>query len=149
VSDRRGYSLIEVCIAIFVLTIGILGAYSAFSFSLNSVFHARNISVATNNARLLVEAVRLKNLPPWAATFPTSDESGLFDAPGARRALNAPPFQLDLPADGQFSRRVHVERLSGDSNSYQYNIARISVTVYWDEKGAEKQVQVKAFHRQP
>jgi type II secretory pathway pseudopilin PulG len=144
----RGFTQVELGIAIVVLAVGILGVFASFAYGVNSVRYGGRVTEASNYARQLVELVRTRNLP-FAGACPPASTSGYNDPAGTRRDLNAAPFANDLPANTGFTRQIRIERVSNDPADYRYEIARITVTVYWYEKSKEKKVEVTALHRRP
>lgn len=146
--QRAGYSLIEIGLAICVMSVGILGVLAAFSFALRSVDHAKYMSEALNAGRQIMEEIRAYNVPDWGSTWPTADSSGLFDAPDVRRPINAPPFDSVHPADS-FSRNVLLHRMSTVNSDYHFTMALITVTVYWKEAGVEKSIVLRSEFKQP
>lgn len=147
-----GFSQVEVLVAVFVLSVGILGVFGAFAYGMDSANHSARLSEAVGYARQLIELVRSRNLP-FQGSLPPASNSGLYDTLttswGSLAELNAAPFALDLPANTGFKRRIRVTRLSSDSSSYQYEIAEIRVAVFWREKNRQRQVEFVAHHRKP
>ncbi|CAN0492948.1 unnamed protein product, partial [Phaeothamnion confervicola] len=80
--SRRGMSLSEMIIAVFILTVALLGLASVMHFGMTSNQHATNMTTALSYARQLVESIRGGNLPfqlGTATTLPPSS-SGINDA---------------------------------------------------------------------
>ena len=148
----RGFSQVEVLVAVFVLSVGILGVFGAFAYGMDSANHSARLSEAVGYARQLIELVRSRNLP-FQGSLPPASNSGLYDTLttdwASLKDLNAAPFAVDLPANTGFKRRIRVTRLSADSTSYQYEIAEIRVAVFWREKNRQRQVEFVAHHRKP
>jgi prepilin-type N-terminal cleavage/methylation domain-containing protein len=148
-SHVSGYTLMEVSISVALIAIGVLAAFSSFAFSLRSVADTRHRSEACNVAREIIEEIRSDNLPNWDARWPESDDSGLHDAAGVRRALKAEPFD-DVDGDVRtYARNVNVRRLSSDPSDYRYSVASLTVDIFWNERGTERSVRVAAQFRQP
>lgn len=113
-SDKtKGFTLIEVIVAIFVLTIGVLGVFQVVQ---NITFFSQINSsklVATYLAQEGIELVRNQRDSnwvagrPWAENLSTSTESGLL---------------------GKFQRTINITDLSPEKK-------RVSVEVSWQEKG--------------
>lgn len=141
---QTGFSLAEVMIAILVIVIGLAGVTAALVYGIRNSTKGKYISESTQIARAIFEYTQSAGLvdtvdpgDPW----PTAD-GGLNDAPDERRRLNAAPFGglAFLPQRVEkYTRNVKVERVSADPNSHRYNLATVTVTVYWvDEHGEHK-----------
>jgi len=146
-SKRQGFSQVEILIAVAVLTVGILGVCATFAFALRAETQAGALTDAVTHARTLTELVRVQNLPFSAP----AGQPGLYDSAGTRRPLNYAPFADKLPADTIFTRNILIERRSGatPATAYLNNIARITVSVYWNDHGTERKVTLVSEHRQP
>jgi hypothetical protein len=104
--DDAGLTLIEVCLAMIVLTTAAVGAGSLFAVSLNAVAAARSQTVATMLAVQKVEQLRALL---WrfadqgvlvAITDDTSDLSGEFPAGGGSGLRSSPAGALDTNTAG-------------------------------------------------
>ncbi|MBI3924123.1 MAG: prepilin-type N-terminal cleavage/methylation domain-containing protein [Armatimonadetes bacterium] len=149
----RGFSLIEVMIAIMVLLVGISGVTHALWWATQHEKEGSRMSEATNHARVVLEriiptGVIAQGVP--AGGWPT-DASGLHDDPTERRPLySGPPnvlaglgAHLNATDTSQFSRNIRVERLSADTDSHEYTLAVITVRVFWNEQGHERSVELQ------
>jgi len=74
---QEGISLVEILIAVFVLTIGILSCLMYFSAAINSTETARDLTVATTHGEFVLEDMRAmatlneitaRNWTEWAGT---------------------------------------------------------------------------------
>lgn len=135
-----------------VLAVGILGVFASFSFSIESTRHGAHLSEAVSYNRQIIELIRVRNLP-FMEDLPPPESSGLNDPETETwtrlPALNALPFANDLPENTGFRRSIQVRRVSNDVSDYRYQIAEITVTVYWMENGRLRKVRMTAHHRQP
>jgi hypothetical protein len=107
-------------------------------------------SLAMGHSIHIIELIRSRNLDfPAYGTIPPASYTGLNDPPTGRRDLNAPPFFADFEADMPFQRNISIRRQSTDEDDYRYNIADITVSVYWQENGGERNVTFAATHKKP
>lgn len=151
----RGLTLVEVLVAIFVVSVGVLGAMSALWYGIRAERYAERRTTGVFVCRELLNLIRSRN-EPFNSTFPVigSDlNDGNYDNDsddsGPRRPLNHPPFANDFSGAENFRRRIEMKRLSTDPNSHLSSLAAIKVTVFWDEGGHEKWVTLWAFHKDP
>ena len=142
-----GFSLAEVMIAILVIVIGLAGVTAALVYGIRNSTRGKYISESTQIARTILEYTQathlVDNLSP-GEPFPTGD-SGINDAPSARKVLNESPFGglAFLPERVEMYRRnVSVERVSDDPSSHQYNLARVTVAVFWNDSQGEHKSEV-------
>ena len=151
---KRGFSLVELAIAISVLAIGILGVFASFVYGLQSTNHSARLSEAVNYSRQLVELIRVRNLPFLYATLPPPPTTGLNDTDKNSweelSALEAPPFAHDIPPHTGFRRRIVVSRVPGSGGAdYRSNLAEIRVSVQWMEKDQVREVEMVGHHKRP
>ena len=79
--DSRGFTLLEVIIALGILLVGAVGALSLFSYGFRAITISKHITAATNIARARLEEIR--NLPfedittvyPDGSVFPVENPS--------------------------------------------------------------------------
>lgn len=152
-THTRAFSLVEVLIAIVVFIVGISGVTSALWFGVKSSQHGTRITEATNHGRSMMEALigrnyidnaaALAGTPPW----PT-DGSGINDNdPNTRRPLDEAPFlATHLPASDirSYTRNVTCERITNDDTSHEYHLARVTISIFWEENGSERKVEISS-----
>lgn len=106
--SRRGFSLLELMMAISVMTVGLLGFTQALISALRAQALAREQSAATDAARRQIELLRASN---FATVFQRFNDSGVDDpagvtSPGASFAvsgLNARADDVDgMPGEIRF-----------------------------------------------
>ncbi len=154
-NKRRGLSLVEVLIAVFVVSVGTLGAVSALWYGIKTEKYAERRSSAVFLGREMLNLIRSRNLPFLPTVPPVGDpiNDGDYDDPGddngARRPYNAPPFSNDFDTDFNFERRIEMKLMSSNPNNHLSQMAGIKVTLYWVEGGAQKEVTLWGFHRRP
>lgn len=140
---KLGFSLVEVLIAMGVLSIGLLGVISTFTYGTQSQGHAQQMSQAVNRAREIMDVIRQEN---WAFNPPagTTWTSATGWASSTRTPLDAAPFDSTtgvdaLPANTNLTRNVHVTQNSSGQ------LATITVQVFWSVRGSEHSVELVAL----
>ncbi len=156
--NERGFTLIEVMVAGFVLVVGVAGAVTLVNGANRTTSMTKAREAATNVARQLLESSRsipYSQLLPTSITAQLQAQPGLSDAgAGAgwtiqRRAINysvvASVCVMDDPADGT---GVHPGALycadsapagAGDTNPDDYK--RVTVDVSWRDASGAKSVR--------
>lgn len=136
-------TLVEVLVAVGVLSVGILGLISTFIYGTQATKHGVLMSEANNHARQLVAQIRINNFP-----FSTTPVTGLVDAsPSDRTPLAAAPFQsgggAEVTGGTDFTRNISI------SYNADNDLATITVRVYWFERGSERNVELIALQGAP
>jgi len=148
----RGFSQVEVALAVVVLSVGLLGVFASFAYGLRSSKSSARLTEATNYGRQMIEIIRSRNLP-FARGMPPPPEFALNDPPGlpleALPNLEAPPYANDFPPNTGFRRHVQVFREVSAASDYRYDVAEIRVRILWKEGDRTRQVEMTAHHRQP
>lgn len=158
----------ELMIAIAVLAIGLSGVAASLYFGFQKSNAGDDLATAGQYSRMVIELVKGQNLidlsaPKGADGLPLPT-SGVNDTAGeAPRALAAPPLLPDaflaytysdsedggeeVAAKGRtlsdlerYTRKIQIERLSNDTDEPEYRLVRLTVTIYWEEKGVDKSV---------
>ncbi len=143
----RAFSTIEVLVAVFVTSIALLGLLGSLGYGVRASRSGEVMSQAINHCTKLIELTRSRNLDFQGNPPPPPATSGVNDSSDAvRRPLNAPPFASDFPADTAFERNIRLERM-GASGDYNYDVMKITCTVFWTENGRERSLQFEAFHK--
>ena len=145
-SRGRAFTLVEVLIAITVISISLLGTVAALTYSVRGSSLAGRNTQALNYARETIELIRVKNLAYQPAAPPAAN-SNLNDGPTIRRDLNATPLTT-LPAGTPFRRNIQIRRVANSASDYRYEEMEITVTIYWfDHQAERKVVQVSHLNR--
>lgn len=153
--EERGLTLVEVLVAIFVVSVGVLGTSAVLWYAIKGERNAERRTQAVYWAREMLNTIQAQNLPfvsgnPPAPPAPLND--GDYDSDGddngPRRAFNAPPFENSFP-NLNFERRIEMKVLSTDNNSHLSQIAAIKVTLFWNEGAKQKQVTIWGYHTRP
>jgi len=111
-TKSKGFSLLEVIIALFVLSVGILGMLSLISNSISNSNGAKDMIVASQLAQEGVELVRNKR-DSNALIDPTNVFSGLSSADNCRIDVTSTlscagsSYNLNYASDGVTYRFVH------------------------------------------
>ena len=153
----RGLSMVELLIAIFVVSVGILGTVSALWYGIRSEKNSERRTHAVFQARELINILRSDNYPfvnPANLVIGSDVNDGDIDDDsddnGPRKPFNAPPFANHFSSNPfNFERRIEMKQLSTDPNSHLSKMAAIKVTVYWVQGNSEKEVTLWAYHRRP
>ena len=156
--SRKGFSLVEVLIAIGVVATGMMALMAVFITGTRSNQHGQQLSRATYYARKISEIIRAERLAFNTGVIPPNAASGLNDPVGTFRPLDEPPTtapaaftnlrmpKLDPdgiaevdgtgepildPADDKFERSIQMTRRSTVATSYQFNLIEVDVTIRW------------------
>ncbi|MCA9778122.1 MAG: hypothetical protein KC800_15440 [Candidatus Eremiobacteraeota bacterium] len=148
--------MIEVLIAIGVVSTGILALLAVFVTGTRSNQHGEDLSKAVYYARRISEIVRANGLAFNEATIPPPQASGINDPAGVFKPLNSdPPIQLATirapklnrdtglpelngsgdpvpdPGDDKFERNIMIRRSNNSPADFRYNLLTMDVTVRW------------------
>jgi type II secretory pathway pseudopilin PulG len=156
-----GLSLIEVVFAVGVIAVGLLGLVSVLVSGTRAADFGINTSRATSRARDILEIIRAEGLAFEHDKYPglPDEDSGLNDPPDARIPLDAvPPLRVggtladkyteDGETAARFTRNIKTERITNDANDHRYPILKVTVTIYWMERGKERSVQIVGTTRE-
>ncbi len=133
--NKQGFSLLEVLLAVFLLEIGLLAVASFYSYSMQVTKYARNQTTAANLAQGILDeelSITYENLPIGTST----KERYSLDA--------SSPFY-------NWEKQVSVTYidLNLTEQSFDTNMKKIIVTIFFQESGTEKSIQtasIKARH---
>jgi type IV pilus assembly protein PilV len=153
----RGYTVVEVMMALAVLTAGATGVIAMQKAALIANTNARNLVAANAIAQSWVERLRVDALQ-WTETGGVPDldtytfwlrhvGTGWF-SPAAQHGLGFPTGspQADVmaadifagdPSAPAFCTQLRLTRISTDLNSSYYRVIRVEVSVYWDQTGRQ------------
>ena len=147
--SRQAFSLAEVLISTAVLALAIMALFLVLTYSLRAVQVSSRQAEAMHHARRLIDLIRVRNLA--FASFPAAptEASGVNDASDARPRRAAAPFESDLPAGEGFRRNLACERVGNDTSTYEYELMKITVTIFYTEGGHERQVAMQAVQARP
>jgi len=142
---KTGFSMAEMMIALFILSIGILGVVGMFFYISKSINYSGNYSKAINYARQILDDIRADQaLNLYAANCGLPQFSTPINSSSNRVSTYSPQFSGD-PNAAKFYREIIASRLS--STGWESQIAQITVRVYWLER-EWKHVELVAYYRQ-
>jgi prepilin-type N-terminal cleavage/methylation domain-containing protein len=150
------FTLAEVMVSIAVLAIALLGVMGSIAYGTRHSRSGEELTEAVQQARQLL--VRLQETSaldttdlgePWP-----KDDSGLNDRPGVRRELDASPLGgsgIPLPQLERYKRRIVSRRLSNDPGDHRYQLAQVTVEVFWESKQGERRLELTGLvsHARP
>lgn len=151
-----GFSLIEVLVALFVISVGIMGVMAALVWGVQHSDSGKVMTEASSVARSLTETIRLRGylkrpFPAWA-TEDSEARSEITDFP-----FNSPddevylsvvtgPSASNTQSDlARFQRNISVAELEPGGTSHLASMVRLSVKVYWQEQALERHVVVETL----
>lgn len=130
---KRGFTLIEVLLAIFVLEIGLLGIAGFYTYSFKVTKIARNETIASNLAAGILDeelAIAYGSLTPLAQDRYSNDSNNAFYNWWRKVEISCINENLDPP-------------ITCDSNAH---MKKIVVTIYWQEQQIFQVATIKAEH---
>ena len=151
-SNQKAFSLLEVIIAVFVVTIGIIGAVNLANNSISAVALSKSQLIATNLAQEGLEIVRNMRDSNWLKDIDWNtgldscsngcrvqyDNLGLLllsDNPILK--INPNDFyQYDSGTDSHFHRKISINNISDDQ-------LKIVSEVVWNEHGRSHTVSAE------
>lgn len=147
-APTRGFTLNEVIISIAVVAVAFLGTISSLLACQKSTGYGQRMTEATGYCRQIAEIIRGRGLAYSGGTLPAAG-TPLQTAPADRKDI---PIHdngdfASLPDDPRFTRSITVTRLG--NTSYQRNLLRLTVTVYWREGRAFRSVSMSSLARIP
>lgn len=95
---RKGFTLIEVVIAVALLTIVLIGVFSAVAFSYSASVSSEQLNTAKNIANYAVEYLRSRNVT-HSVSVQDLDPSATFYAPPGTQASSSLPGIVDLAGE--------------------------------------------------
>lgn len=139
--NQKAFSLLEVLIAIFILTIGITGAVSLITYSISSVAIAKSQVIATNLAQEGIELVRSIRDSNWLEDVAWDNGLGAGDYRiqydnGSLLSLAGNPvlrvdsngfYQYDSGTNTFFRRKITISDISA-------NEIKVISEITWSER---------------
>jgi len=117
--SKKGFSLIELMVAVVILAIAVLGIFLAFSSAWTGMAEGRDRTVATNYARGEMEAIKNKSFETLNTEEPTNYIEGKFS----------------------ISTNITNEIIEGEART---DLKRVVTTVSWEKrKGETREVKLE------
>lgn len=143
-----GASALEVILALAIISLGLLGVASVYTFGTAAGRTSDRQVVALRLAEELLEKIRVQNMafeagypPAWLQ--PHGEVASEEPVP-----LDSPPFRGQFAAESGFLRQVRMRRLA-QAGDYRANLVELDVRVGWSLEGRERWVELKAVHARP
>lgn len=150
--SKRGMSLVEVMIAVAVLSVAILGVLSAIAFGLRSAAYGQRVTEATNLARQISETIRAQGHAYLSTTVDWYNTPAITQASfnnDIHKISYGAPF-ANIPDNGIYRRTINISQLgTGGFAGFEGYLYQIRVTVYFYERGSMRQVQMVSVARRP
>ncbi|MCL0085461.1 prepilin-type N-terminal cleavage/methylation domain-containing protein [Thermodesulfovibrionales bacterium] len=125
-SDNKGFTLIEMLIAMFVLTVGLLAVAGLLVTTIQANASARWTTAAITFATEEVEELK-------AGPFPVLQQDFAYTVP--RNCLNFPALK----------RQWRVRKAKDANNNVIPGLRQIEVKVTWNERGRERNVTISTL----
>lgn len=147
--SRRGYTVVELLMALSIFGIGVVGVIAMQRVTSSSNRHAKNLATATHIAqswldRLAVDASRWDQSQPLTNTTWLNLEQGDWILPTANAAQGfGPGFgalgqPITLPADASqivFCTHLRLSSLISPNTQPGNGLIRVEVRVFWPRDG--------------
>ncbi|MFN8609265.1 MAG: prepilin-type N-terminal cleavage/methylation domain-containing protein [Vulcanimicrobiota bacterium] len=139
----RGFSLIEVLVAVLLMSVSLLALYAAMTYGVRANAHGKLLGEATNAGREILCLIKGRG---WAGD--PNYTSLLNDPVDARLPLNAAPFEDDLAsyATSPFTRNLSVRRL-GPPGTFRHELVSLKVVIYWAEGTRANALPLETYRR--
>lgn len=143
-----GASALEVILALAIISLGLLGVASVYTFGATASRTSDRQVEALRLAEELLEKIRVQNLP-FAAGYPPAWLRPQGELASEEAVpLDSPPFRGQFPAESGFLRQVSMHRLA-QAGDFRFDLVEIDVRVGWSLEGRERWVELKAIHARP
>lgn len=154
---RPGITLVEIMVAMVIMSVGVLGMIGAFKFFNVGVQSAKTRSLANNIAQERIEFLKNKSYYRVLVTTATADDPNF--AAGEMTYDVAPNGEETVNVGGiNFIRRVYVRKVNEDPDkNLQYmawnqpdpGLKEIKVYVVWYERGEWRKLEVRNLRENP
>jgi len=159
--NNRGFTLVEVIVAVGMISLVLVGVISSISLSLSSVARAENNLIAANLAQEGLEIVRNIRDKDWhsGAVFGSSLTNGDYLVEWSSQSLlpfsdvflkkdSAGLYSYSAGQDAIFKRKIIIQN-SAENGPAVEKVAKVEVS--WAEKSGPKiiQAELRLFNWQP
>jgi prepilin-type N-terminal cleavage/methylation domain-containing protein len=153
---RRGVTLTELMVAMVILTVGVLAGVGSFRYISVAIAQSRLKTIATNLAQEKMEVLKNKSYFLLLVTTQTAASTG-YDPGFIYDTGNYAPETITLWGLPPLTRVVNIDyaAVSGTSvstvpfTSNDTGMKKITVVVYWEERGVSRKVQVDSYYENP
>ncbi|MDD5627486.1 MAG: carboxypeptidase regulatory-like domain-containing protein [Elusimicrobia bacterium] len=154
--SRRGVTITELMVAMVILTVGVLAGVGTFQYITKAISQGRLKTIATNLAQEKMEVLKNKSYSLVLVTTCSLSSSG-YDPDFVYDNGSYPLETITLWGLPPLHRVVNIDyaSVSGTSVStipYTSNdtgMKKITVIVYWTERGVNRQVRVDSYYENP
>lgn len=147
---KQGFTLVELLIAVALLSIGIMALAESFKYIQRGIQVSKNKSIASNLAQEKMQIIKQKsyyNIAPTTAPFYLTDFT-----PSIPYDNYFFPPETVLEAGVSYTRYTYIQNVQEDSGnlviisptSPDTGMRQITVTVVWNEGGSRKKLQIKS-----
>ena len=154
--SRPGVTLAELMVAMVILTVGVLAGVGSFRYISTGIAQSRLKTIATNLAQEKMEVLKNKSyflvlVTTQTATSTSYDPVFVYDtgnyAPETITLWGLPPLTRVVNIDYASVSGTSVSTVSYSSNDT--GMKKITVVVYWEERGIPRKVQVDSYYENP
>jgi hypothetical protein len=143
-------------ISIALVTIALFGVLGSIAYGTRHSRSGEELTEATQLARQVLVYVQENSIldtvesdEPWL-----SEDSGLNDAPGVTREMDAAPLggaTFTLAQLERYKRRIVTTRVSTDPLSHRFGLALVTVEISWESKQGRRRVEISGLvsHARP
>lgn len=154
--SRAGVTLVELMIAMAIVTIGVVGTMGSFKYINEALEQSRIKSIATNIAQEKMEVLKNKSYFQLMVTTAPALSSG-FNPNFTYDPNNYPPEVFTLWGLPALTRSVNIDYVSVSGASVSTipysnddpGMKKITVYVSWTKKGTAKKVQLDSYYQNP
>ncbi len=144
----QGTTLLEALVAVTIVLLVLLSLLGTIAYGLQGIENSDGHQKAVYHCQRIFELIRGRRLSQ-TAWDPPSRAVGFSDAVNDRNALDAAPFDNDLPSGTRYTRRIVTKQISADITDYQFKLYEVEVTVFWKVKSRENHFKLTGIYRAP